>query len=395
MTTPTTKEINDNIIAQLEVSFSQSVPILPKSFLRVLARVLAGVYVTLHKYGGFMLLQQFVRTASDQPTLVNGQVVTPLTFWGRLVGAGDPVAATHAELTVDVTVETQTGSLVSGSQLINTQSGITYVTIGEVLLNAPVVSALVRAASDQSGGGGAGVGGNLDVGATLSFVSPLANVARNVTVTAQIVVGTDAETTESYRQRVIDRFQKRPQGGAPSDYEIWGEEPVDIVAIFPYTGANPGEVDVYAEAVATGGNPDGIPTTLQLQSVLDSINLDQAGLASRRPAGAFVNVFPITRTTFDVTVSDLSVANPSEVEAGIDSAVKEYFLAAGPFIPGLSPLPRRDRIDRSTITALVSNIVNASGGTFTTVTLFLAGGPEEIYTLNIGEKAKSNDVQFI
>lgn len=395
MTTPTTQEINDNIIAQLEVAFSQSVPLLPKAFLRVLAKVLAGVYVTLYKYGGFMLLQQFVRTASDQATTVNGVLVTPLTFWGRLVGAGDPVAATNAEVGVDVTVETQTGSLVSGSQLINTQTGITYVTIGDVLLNAPTVVATARAASDQAGTGGAGTGGNLEIGATLSFVSPLANVARTVEVSSQIAIGTDAETTESYRQRVIDRFQKRPQGGAMSDYELWGEEPGDIINIYPYTGANPGEVDVYAEAVATVSQPDGIPTTPQLQEVLDSINLDQTGLASRRPANAFVNVYPITRTAFDVTVSDLSVANTAQVQSGIDSAVKEYFLAAEPFIPGLSALPRRDRIDRSTITALVSDIVNAAGGTFSTVTLFLGASPEEIYTLSIGEKAKTNDVQFI
>ena len=395
MTTPTTKEINDNIIAQLEVSFSKSIAVLPKSFLRVLARVLAGVFVTLHKYGGFMLLQQFVRTASDQPTTVNGRVVTPLTFWGRLVGAGDPAAATQAELTVDVTVETQTGSLSSGSQLVNTQNGVTYLVIGDVLLNAPVVSASVRAAADQSGGGGAGTIGNLEVGATLAFANPLANVARNTTVTAQTTVGADGETTENYRQRVLDRFQKRPQGGAMSDYELWGEEPVDIVAVYPYTGASPGQVDVYVEAVATGGNPDGIPTATQLQGVLDSINLDDNGLASRRPANAFPNVYAITRTAFDVTVSDLAVGNLAQVQTGINSAVKEYFLAAEPFIPGLSALPRRDRIDQATLSALVSNIVSAAGGTFSSALLELNNSTVGVHTLGIGEKAKTNDVQFI
>jgi len=377
MTTPTTKEINDNIIAQLEVSFSQSVPILPKSFLRVLSR------------------QLFVRTASDQPTLVNGQIVTPLTFWGRLVGTGDPAAATHAELTIDVTVETQTGSLSSGSQLVSTQNGVTYIVIGDVLLDAPIVSASVRAAADQSGGGGAGTIGNLEIGATLSFANPLANVGRDTTVTAQTAIGADAETTENYRQRVLDRFQKRPQGGAPSDYELWGEEPVDIVSVYPYTGASPGEVDVYAEAVATGSNPDGIPTTVQLQGVLDSIVLDDNGLASRRPANAFVNVYPISRTAFDVTVIGLSVSDPAQVQAGIDSAAKEYFLSAEPFIPGLSALPRRDRIDQPTLSAIISNIISASGGTFTSVLLELDSTPISSHTLSIGEKAKSNDVQFI
>jgi uncharacterized phage protein gp47/JayE len=394
MTTPTTREINDNIIAQLEASFSQAIPILPKSFLRVLARVIAGVFVTLHKYGGFMLLQMFVRTASDQPTSVNGTIVTPLTFWGRLVGAGDPAAATHAELTADVTVEVQTGTLPSGSQLVSTQNGVTYITIGDVLLDAAVVSVSVRAASDQSGGGGAGTVGNLEVGATLSFANPLANVGKNATVTTQTTVGAEGETTENYRQRVLDRFQKRPQGGAPSDYELWGEEPASIKSIYPYKADDPGEVDVYVEAVATGPNPDGIPTTAQLEEVLESINFDENGLASRRPVNSFVNVLPIARTAFDVTVTDLVVGNLAQVQAGIDTASKEYFLAGEPFISGLSALPRRDRLSRTSLSAIISDIVNAAGGTFTAVILELAAVPIEGYTLGIGEKAKSNDVQF-
>jgi len=96
--TPTTKELSDNIIASFEATLNQSTPLLPKSFLRVLAKVLAGVWVILYKYGGFILLQQFVRTASDQPTEINGQTVTPLDEWGELVGIGAPAAATKAEL---------------------------------------------------------------------------------------------------------------------------------------------------------------------------------------------------------------------------------------------------------------------------------------------------------
>jgi uncharacterized phage protein gp47/JayE len=212
LTTPTTKDISDNIIAQLEATLNQSIPLLPKSFLRVLAKALAGVFVLLYKYGGFMFLQVFVRTASANETTINGRSLVPLTEWGRLIGVGDPAAATQAELLIDITVENQTGSLPSGSQLVNTDNGVTYITIGSVLLNAPTVQATIRAVSDQAGGGGAGAIGNLDPGATVSFANPLANVSRNTSVVSQVVTGADGETTEAYRQRVIDRFQKRPQG---------------------------------------------------------------------------------------------------------------------------------------------------------------------------------------
>lgn len=391
----TIAEINQNIVAQLEASFGETIPLLPKSFIRVLSKVLAAVYVTLFKYGGWSTLQLFVRTASDQETTINGRQVTPLFFWGELVGAGSPAEAIQAELTIDVTVTQQTGTLVSGSQLVSSQNGVTYVVTGDVPLNAPVVQAVIRAAGDEAGTAGAGTAGNLEDGAVVSFANPLANVSRDAVVVNTITAGADAETTEAYRQRVLDRFQKRPQGGAASDYEIWAEEPVEILNAYPYTSAFPGQVDVYIEVVATVGNPDGIPTPAQLQTALDSINFDDNGLASRAPVGALPNTFAITRTDFDVVVTDLNVSDPATVEAGVDQAVKEYFLAAEPFIIGLSPSPRRDRITSAAVAAVVNDIISAANGTYTSISLFEGGSPIVSYTLGIGEKAKGNDVQFI
>ena len=394
--TPTTKEISDNIIAQLEASLNQTIPLLPKSFLRVLAKALAGVFVLLYKYGGFMFLQMFVSTASAKETTVNGIVLTPLTEWGRLIGVGDPVSATNAELLIDITVETQTGVLPSGSQLVSTDNGVTYITIGAVTLDAAVVQATVRAASDQAGGGGEGAIGNLDPGATISFANPLANVSRNALVVSQTVTGANAESTEAYRQRVIDRFQKRPQGGAYADYEIWGEGVAGIINVYPYTSDCPGQVDVYAEAtVESSGDPDGIPTTAQLQAVLDSIELDQNGLASRRPANALANAFPITRTGFDIRVTGLQVDNLAQVQTTITTAIEEYFLDRGPFISGLSVLPRRDRITRSAVGGVVDDIVSAFGGIFSSVIVSQNSINTELYSLGIGEKAKAATVTFV
>lgn len=396
LTTPTTKEISDNIIAQLEASLNQSIPLLPKAFLRVLARALAGVFVLLYKYGGFMFLQIFVRTATISETTVNGRILSPLIEWGRLIGVGDLAPATNAELLIDITVETQSGSLPSGSQLVNSDNGVTYITIGSVLLNAATVQATIRAVSDQAGGGGAGAIGNLSPGATVSFANPLANVSRNALVVSQTVTGADGEATEAYRQRIIDRFQKRPQGGAYADYEQWGEEPAGILNVYPYTSDCPGQVDVYVEATeASSGSPDGIPTAAQLQEVLDSIELDQSGLATRRPANALVNAFPITRTGFDVRVTTLQVNDLATVQQEIETALVEYFKGQEPYIIGLSVPPRRDRITRTAVGGVVEDIVTANGGIFGGVILTLNTTGIEIYTLGIGEKAKLNSVTFV
>jgi uncharacterized phage protein gp47/JayE len=396
LTTPTTKEISDNIIAQLEASLNQTIPLLPKSFMRVLAKALAGVFILLYKYGGFMFLQMFVSSASAKETIVNGKTFIPLVEWGRLIGVGDPVAATNAELLIDITVETQTGFLPSGSQLLNAGNGVTYITIGSVSLNSSTVQATIRAVSDQVDGGGAGVIGNLDPGAVVTFANPLANVAREASVVSQTVTGANAETTEAYRQRVVDRFQKRPQGGALADYEIWGEETAGIINIYPYTSDCPGQVDVFAEAtVASSGNPDGIPTAAQLQAVLDLIELDENGIPTRRPANALVNTFAITRTPFDVLVTGLIVDNIAQVQSDITDGVEEYFLGREPFISGLSVLPRRDRITRSAVGGIVDDVVSAAGGIFSSVIVSQSGVNVELYSLGIGEKAKADTVTFI
>lgn len=395
--TPSTADITANIIAQLEQSLNQTVPLLPKSFLRVLAKTLAAVFVLIYKYAGFSALQQFVRTATNNETVINGRTVRPLTEWGVLIGVGKPKAAENAELTIDISVESQTGSLQSGTQLIGALNGVIYITKVEVLLDAATVSVDVLAVNDQSGGGGAGAIGNLEIGAKMSFANPLPNVVRETIVTAQVVTGADAEEVELYRRRVIERFQRRPQGGAYVDYRVWGEEVEGIVRVFPYTG-QPGQVDVYSEATPeSSGDPDGIPTAAQLQAVFDSIELNQAGLASRRPANAFINSFPIARTGFDVQVTNLNVSNPGTVQASIVDALTQYFLDAQPFIFGLDVPPRKDRITQSAVVGLIEDIVTAAVGTFGTAFIVIntTSIGVDAYTLGLGEKAKVVDVSFI
>lgn len=394
--TPTTKEINDNLISQIQTSLNQTIPLLPKSFIRVLAKALSGVFILLYKYGGFIFLQMFIKTASSVDTTVNGITVNPLIEWGRLVGVGDPTEATNAELLVDIIVDNQIGSLSSGTQLIGAINGVTYITIGSTDLNAPTVQATIKAVSDQQDGGGAGVIGNLETNDIVSFANPLANVQRDTTVVSQSVTGANAEDVEVYRQRVIDRFQKPPQGGAYSDYELWGEETEGIVNVYPYTSDCPGQVDVYVEATPeSSGNPDGIPTTAQLEATLASINLNENGLASRRPANALANTFPITRVVIDVRVIGLNAEDLAKVKEDIELALTEYLLSREPYIEGLSIPPRRDRITKASVGGTVNDIVNANDGFFTNLFLTKDGFDTSLYTLGIGEKAKIGTVTYL
>lgn len=391
LVTPTTQQIASNIIGQLETAISQTIPLLPKSFSRVLAKVLAAVYVVLYKYAGFSLLQQFVSSASFEETEVNGNIIRPLVEWGRLVGVGDPLAATQAQLTLTVTVLNQVGSLPGGTQLLYAPTGVVYLTTAAVLLSAPTVAVTALASSDPDNGDGSGTIGNVEVGQILQFAGSPPNVATNATVTGSVVVGADGESEDVYRARVLRRCQRRPQGGAYADYQAWGTEVAGIRNVFPYTGNNPGEVDVYIEAEA---GPDGIPTGPQLAEVLDFIEFDPneapspTGLANRRPANAAVNVLPITRTAFDVDLTGFAATDPTAVLASIDLGVDEFLRAREPYIVGLSSLPRLDRITQGAVAGVVQEIAESNGASVAAVTLRRLGVTITQYTLSRGELAK-------
>jgi hypothetical protein len=391
---PTVAELNTAILAQLELAFGQTIPFLPKAFLNVISKVLAAFLVVLYKYGGFTFLQQFPQFASTQVTTINGKKVTPLIELGRLVGVGDPDAAIRAEYIVNITVTNQTGSLAVNSQLLNVDNGVTYLTLTSVPLTAPVVQANIRASADQNDGGGRGAIGNLQVGDIVSFVNPIPNVVSDAVVDSEVTTGVDAEDWEVYRQRVIDRFRQQPQGGALADYEFWAESVEGIINAYPYTG-DPGEVNVYCETEATVLNPDGIPTPTQLDDVADAIELDDNGLASRRPVNALVSVFAITRTGFDVTINGLQANDIDALKLDLAEAISQYFWNQAPFIAGLTLGTRRDRITTAAVAGAVQDVVSAYDGVFTNVTTKVNGGSQfTIYPLGEGEKAKSVNVIY-
>lgn len=398
MTPPTVAELNANIIAQLEDKLAQTIPIFPKAFLRVLAKVLAGVVIILFKYAGFIFLQLFVAHASMEWTTINGKRVRPLVEWGRLIGIGDPIPAVPAELVVSVPVTTQTGSLKAGTKLIRDATRVVYEVQADVPLNAASVQARIVAVSIEGvdNSDGSGEIGNLAAGDVVSFVNTPANVASATTVVSTTVNGAEAETADAYRARIIDRFQKKPQGGAYADYQMWAEEVPEILHAYPYAGADvepalggpqPGTVWVFVESET---EVDGIPTDPQRDAVLANINKDVAGVATRRPVNDAVYVRPIRRTAFDVNVEGLAPDTP-ELQVQIEDAVSEYFTSREPFIEGLSVLPRTDRITEAGVSGVVDGIVNANGASVNGVTL--PGGAA--YTLGAGEKAKRGSVNFI
>lgn len=387
---PTITDIKDLIIQGVESSFNQTLKLLPKSFIRVLAVVLAGIYIQLFKYGGFIFLQIFVSTASFRETTIFGNTLTPLIEWGRLLGVGDPTPAVQTELTIEVDVELLGEDLTVGTQFISTINGVIYITTETINLDTNPKQISVLASTPGSIG-------NLSPGDILQTVNPIAQIARDAEIISVDIAGIDSESEENYRLRVIQRKQVPPQGGALADYRAWANEVAGVVNSYPYTG-DAGEVLVYVEGDKAIYPPDGIPDSTKLLEVAASI--DQA---TRRPVTAIIdpdgdstydNILPITRRAFDVTVNGLSVQNPSSVQDQIETELILYLFDREPFIEGLSVAPRKDIVSLNTIIGIISNVVTANNGTFTSVSVATGGAPVADFVLGPGETAKLGVLTF-
>jgi len=384
---PTTAQVEALIIGEIESKFGITVPVSDYSFFRVMSRILAGLIITLYKYGGALLLNMFVKFASYEETTINGKKLVPLIEWGRAYGEPDPVASTRASYNVTVTVINQTGSLPNNTQLRRESTGVIYLTIGAVTLDAPTKTVLVRAYSDPNGNDGKGSQGNMTVGDEIQFISSQANVARTAVVSSEVDHGIDGETEAQYRERVYNRSRKRKQGGAAVDYEFWSKTVTGITSVYVYKGL-PGIVDVYC---AASGETDSIPTAGQLTAVEEAIELDDGGLASNRPVSSFVVVHPIYVTTFTIALSGVTILNnEAEARTKIEAAINAYFASREPYVHGLSLDSRRDRITAAAVTGAVQDVADVYNGVVSGVVVYEGGNTVIVRSLQAGEKAKAS-----
>jgi hypothetical protein len=385
----TIAEINQLIIDQIETQTGQIIPILPKAFIRILAKVLAGVFIILYKVAGWIFLQIFVSTASYDEVEILGKKITPLIEWGRLVSVGDPDPATQAELSIDLTVLTLDSVLPSGTQFTSDLNGLTYITQQSYTLSIDPFTIDVICTKS-------GTIGNLEVNDILTIANSVGYIEDDAPISAILTTAVDKEAEDDYRQRIIERFQLQPQGGALTDYRIWAQDASGVKQSYWYTG-DPSNVIGYIEGDPEI-YPDRIPDSSLLLAVGNVIDFDpDTGLATRRPVTAvidpvgdktYTNIKAVILKEFDVEITGLVIDNIDDIEDQIYDALVTYFLNREPFIEGLTLLPKRNVVSQANVIGIVDDIVSANNGTFTTAIIELGGFITAQYTLGEGEISK-------
>lgn len=380
-------DINTLIINQLEAQIGKTVPILPKSFIRILAKVLSGTWIINYQAANWMFLQWFVSTACYCDITVLGKTINPLIEWGRLVGAGDPIPATQAQLEIDLVVNSIGETLYAGTQFISTLNNVIYITEENYTLSANPTTVQVTAVT-------AGIIGNIEVADVLTTVTTLGIIDNDAPVSSIVTTAIDQESETDYRKKVKERFSQQPQGGALADYRNWAADVAGVWQTYPYSGDTPNDVLIFV-AGDPDIYPDRIANSALLLAVGDAIDYDPiTGDADRRPMGAIVdpdgdgsytNITSITPVEFDVTITGASsIAYNSEIKTDLE----EYMLEREAYIQGLSRLPKKDKITQSNIIGIVNSILNSNSETFLNAVIYESSVQTSSYTLNQGELAK-------
>ncbi|MCL2138213.1 MAG: baseplate J/gp47 family protein [Treponema sp.] len=386
------KEIRTLIINGLQQEFNNKLRILPRSFIKVLAAVFAGVFIILYKQIGWLFLQIFPETAYWNEINILGMKIRPLVKWGILIGAGEPRRGTQWQGQIKVDVTQINSFLYSGTQLKSGITGKIYLVDNTKTLENETETIAVVCAE-------AGTTGNLEVGETLNFVNPLGNVKKTALVETVVKAASEDEPESEYRFRVVNRWRMQPQGGALADYRIWGMEVPGVLNIYPCKDVNsPSGVLVFVSGLPSN-YPDRIPDGALLIEVGKACTYSpETGKATRKPLTAIIdpsgdetysNVKPVSVVIFDVYVEGLTGISALDFSLLVKAPVEEYFLGREPYNRGLSDDNNRtDKVTKNNVSSVVDQVAITRKAEFDSIVMRKSGDVIHTYTLGMGELCK-------
>ena len=389
---PTTLEIIEQNIAKYESKLNQTVPSNDKSFVKVDSAIEGALQTALYKYAIERAKQCLALTATGEDLDNIGQEY-------------DVIRGNSQATVLEIELSGTNGvTILSTNDFKGDSNGVRYTIDASGTISGGSVTLSVTASV-------LGVIGNLIVGDTLTIGSPVAGAETQATVTGVTTTGTNEETDDSYRQKILDVIRAQPGGGNAFDYRIWSQEVSGVARAYPYSGnptdlrtndgsSVPPERTVFIEADSSI-DPDGIAPSSLLDDVEDNITTDLITGYARQPLGLTNDtlfVESIIRTSIYTEIRSLNVpsGNVSEVQTAIDNALTTYYLSLRPYIPGIDPeFERNDTITDITVSAIVYDVLKSYGATAQGVGFGLSAGSFiTSYIMKPGELTKNGGVSY-
>ena len=359
---PTTEEINDRIISDIESNIGQSTPLLYKAFNRVLAFALSGVFTILYKFGQWAIKQIFTITQdADSLELKGDQYDIPRK------------TSTTSKLTAGLTGDN--GTIIPvGQQFRGDFNGLLYSLQSTLEIAVGVASGDMLCLTS-------GTSGNLINGSTLTILQPISGLDNQATISATVIEAEDQENIEDYRGRISEREKTPPQGGSLVDYVLWAKEVPGITRAFAWgyrevpVAIDPGYIEVYP---ISDDDPAGrIPSSAKLTEV--QVYIDDPARAPMQVVE--ISVPAMTEKVIDIDVTALD-PNTAAIRNAFAENVEAYLLEREPQ-QFLDQLDIKNVISRSGIEAIYIN----SGAQSVTLTIDVDSVLEESYELEYDELA--------
>lgn len=285
--------------------FAEAIPgaivdIWPNTF-AVVAKVMAALGYEIHLRIRWLVRQLFASTA-DEVWLVRHGYELGLTRIPARKAAGFATLAVASGTTVPAGVTVRRGD------------GALFATRTSAVGAGPATSLEFEALT-------AGAAGNTLAGETLELIdlAYAGTVGATATVAAGgIGGGADIEDIEAFRQRILDRKRRPPQGGSRSDWERWAKETDGAVTrVF---------VDAFANDIRTvwlsflrRDRANGVPTAADVAAVQAYVGDDM-----RRPVTARVTVVAPVPQAVAVTIAGLA-PDTTAVRAAIAAELAALF----------------------------------------------------------------------
>lgn len=288
---PTLQELITRVEGEIRSGLG-IVTLLRRSFLSVIARVMAGLSHTVLGFITYIEKQAFPDTAEGEYLL----------RWAGIWGVFQK-PATYAKFRCAVTGTA--GTVIPVSTIYRRTDGVEYFTEAALTLTGANDKIVLIAVV-------AGLTGEVAVSDQISILSPIAGLDSISTVDLIIIEPEDIETIESLRARLIDRIQNPPSGGAATDYIQWALAVPGITRSWVGPQAlGPGTVVVYV--VNDNDNPI-TPSPAKITEVADYIEV-------LRPVTANVSVVAPTLLALNMTIQ--IKPNTAAIQAAITTEIQD------------------------------------------------------------------------
>jgi len=295
---PTLVELIERAANDFETRLPGTDARLRRSNLNVLGRVHAGAVHGLYGYLDFIARQVIPDSAE----------IEYLERWSNVWGVTRNPAA---KATGNVTITGTNGTVIPIATQLLRSDGAEFTTDAEATIVAGVATPAATAAK-------AGAAGNTDVGSQLTMSAPVAGANGLVTVAAGgLASGADVETDDSLRERLLDRIQQAPHGGADFDYETWAKEVAGVTRVWVFP-AELGLGTVTVRFVRDDDVASIIPDAGEVAAV-------QAYIDARRPVTAQVTVVAPVAVAINF-VFTLIAPSTAAVKAAVEAELQDLLL---------------------------------------------------------------------